>query len=150
MAVGALGSLTLSVNANNPSFLALSSGDQTRSSHLRRLPVFFVTLLTLLLSACVAPLAALGGSSAAAASSAGSAAATAAMADPSTAISLASTATTGKSPLEHAASAATKKDCNFLNALGAKPICIDVPIPKITDYSESYLGPADTVTNPRQ
>lgn len=93
---------------------------------------------------------ALSSSSTAAASSVGSAAATAAMADPSTAVSLVSTATTGKSPLEHAASAATKKDCNFLNALGSKPICVDVPIPKITDYSEAYLGPADQASRPTQ
>jgi hypothetical protein len=66
-----------------------------------------------------------------------------AVANPSTAASAISTVTTGKSPLEHAASAATKQDCNFLNALGPKPICSDIPVPKIKDMSEAYLGPAD-------
>ncbi|QWE19355.1 hypothetical protein [Polynucleobacter corsicus] len=97
------------------------------------------------LGACAAPLIALGGSATTAASSAGSVAVSAAVANPSTAASAISTVTTGKSPLEHAASAATKQDCNFLNALGPKPICSDIPVPKIKDMSESYLGPADRV-----
>ena len=74
--------------------------------------------------------------------------ATVAVANPVTATSLASTATTGKSPLEHATSAATKKDCSFINALVAKPICVDIPIPAITDNSSPLLGPADFVIQP--
>jgi hypothetical protein len=27
--------------------------------------------------------------------------------------------------------------------LGPKPICVDIPIPKIKDMSEAYSGPAD-------
>ena len=101
--------------------------------------------ICLSLTGCAAPLMALGGSATTAASSAGTAAATVAVANPSTAASVISTATTGKSPLEHAASAATKQDCNFLNALGSKPICIDIPLPQVKDMSEPYLGPADFV-----
>ena len=88
---------------------------------------------------------ALGGSATTAASSAGSVVVSAAVANPSTAVSAVSTVTTGKSPLEHAASAATKQDCNFLNALGSKPICSDVRLPTIKDMSESYPGPADNI-----
>jgi len=54
---------------------------------------------------------------------------------------------TGKSPLEHAASAATKKECNFFNVVDSKPICIDKAFPPITDKSELYLGPADTTSS---
>ncbi|OZB35006.1 MAG: hypothetical protein B7X60_14750 [Polynucleobacter sp. 39-45-136] len=89
---------------------------------------------------CAAPLMALGSSTTAVASSAGTAAASVAVAN----------VTTGKSPLEHAASAATKQDCNFLNALGSKPICIDIPIPQIKDMSEPYPGPADLPTLDKQ
>ena len=92
---------------------------------------------------CVAPIAAIGVSSSAAASSAGGAVASAAVANPMTATSLASTAATGKSPLEHVASAATKKECSFFNPLSSKPICVDVPVPKVTDKSTPLLGPAD-------
>lgn len=92
------------------------------------------------LGGCVAPLAALSSSGTAAASSVGAVA----VANPSTAASLASTATTGKSPLEHAASAATKKECSFFNIIDAKPICIEMVLPPITDKSEPFLGPADT------
>jgi hypothetical protein len=95
---------------------------------------------------CAAPLLALGSSATTAASSAGTAAVSVAAANPSTAVSAVSTVTTGKSPLEHAASAATKQDCNFLNALGPKPICSDIPIPTIKDMSEPYPGPADSLT----
>ena len=102
--------------------------------------------LGLMLSGCAAPLLALSSSTTAAASSAGTAAASVAVANPSTAASILSTATTGKSPLEHAASAATKQDCNFLNALGPKPICVDIPAPPIRDLSEPYPGPADAST----
>ncbi|MEI8077465.1 MAG: hypothetical protein WCH33_07170 [Betaproteobacteria bacterium] len=82
------------------------------------------------------------------ASTAGTTVATAAVANPVTATSLASSATTGKSPLEHATSAATKKDCSFINALSAKPICVDIPVPTITDNSSPLLGPADFVIQP--
>ena len=92
------------------------------------------------LTACAAPLAMLSSSGSAVASTAGAAAA----ANPVTTVSLASTATTGKSPLEHAASAATKKECSFFNVIDSKPICIEVVIPTVTDKSEPLLGPADT------
>ena len=92
-----------------------------------------------LLTACAAPLAILSSSGTAAASTVG----TAAVANPSTAASLASTAATGKSPLEHAASAATKKECSFFNVIDSKPICIEVVLPTVTDKSEPLLGPAD-------
>jgi hypothetical protein len=113
-------------------------------------PAFFfygaVTLgsltLGLNLTGCAAPLMALGGSATTVAGSAGTTAASAAVANPATAASLASTAATGKSPLEHAASAATKQDCNFFNVLGSKPICTDVLIPRVKDMSEPYPGPA--------
>ena len=93
-----------------------------------------------LLTACAAPLALLSSSGTAAASSAG----TAAVANPGTAASLASTVATGKSPLEHAASAATKKECSFFNVIDSKPICIEVVLPSVTDKSEPLLGPADS------
>ena len=92
-----------------------------------------------LLTAFAAPLAVLSSSGTAAASTAG----TAAVANPSTAASLASTAATGKSPLEHAASAATKKECSFFNVIDSKPICIDVVLPTVTDKSQPLLGPAE-------
>jgi hypothetical protein len=97
------------------------------------------------LQACVAPIAAVSATGSAAASSAGSAVASAAVANPMTATSLASTAATGKSPLEHAASAATKKECSFFNPLSAKPICIEIQVPTVTDNSTPLLGPADQV-----
>ena len=93
-----------------------------------------------LLTACAAPLALLSSGGTAAASTAG----TAAVANPSTAASLASTAATGKSPLEHAASAATKKECSFFNVIDSKSICIEVVLPTVTDKSEPLLGPADS------
>jgi hypothetical protein len=113
----------------------------SKFSYLQVIPVRGVGLICALgmLSACVAPLAALSSSGTAAASSVG----TTALANPGTAASLASTAATGKSPLEHAASAATKKECNFFNVIDSKPICIEVVLPKITDNSEPLLGPAD-------
>ena len=95
------------------------------------------------LNGCFAPIAALGTSSTAAVSSAGTAVGSAAAAYPATAASLATTAATGKSPLEHATSAATKKDCSFFNVLSSQPICQDILMPSITDKSELYLGPAD-------
>ena len=100
--------------------------------------------LCLNLAGCAAPILALGSSATSVASSAGTAAVSVAVANPSTAASAISTVATGKSPLEHAASAATKQDCNFLNALGPKPICSDIPVPSIKDMSEPYPGPTDT------
>jgi hypothetical protein len=67
-----------------------------------------------------------------------------------TATSIISTATTGKSPLEHVASAATKKECSFFNIVGSKPICEDIAIPTINDKSEAYLGPADMAGTSRK
>jgi hypothetical protein len=98
--------------------------------------IFIVGLLT----ACAAPLAVLSSGGTAAASSVGAAA----VANPGTAASLASTAATGKSPLEHAASAATKKECSFFNVIDSKPICIEVVLPTVTDKSEPLLSPSDS------
>jgi hypothetical protein len=97
----------------------------------------------LFLSGCALPLAALGSASTGAASAVGGTVATAAVANPSTAVSVASTVTTGKSPLEHAASEATKKECNFLNLLGPKPVCQEFVLPKIMDHSQEMIGIAD-------
>ena len=147
MNLGQRESLTLFVNANKIVVLRMFLG---RPIPLDRSAFFFysspalgVLALCCNLTGCVAPLMALGSSATTVASSAGTAAASVAVANPSTAASAISTATTGKSPLEHAASAATKQDCNFLNALGPKPICVDIPLPKIKDMSEVYSGPAD-------
>ena len=102
--------------------------------------VFLYSAISLAcISGCAAPLAVLSSSGTAAASSVG----TAAVANPGTTVSLASSAATGKSPLEHAASAATKKECSFFNIVDSKPICIDVVLPTITDNSQPLLGPAD-------
>ena len=95
------------------------------------------------LQACIAPIAAVSASGSAAASTTGGAVATAAVANPVTATSLASTAATGKSPIEHAASAATKKECSFFNPLSGQPICMEISVPKVTDNSTPLLGPAD-------
>ena len=88
---------------------------------------------------CAAPLVALSSSGTAAASSVGAIA----VANPATTVSLASSATTGKSPLEHAASAATKKECSFFNIIDSKPICIEMVFPTVIDKSEPLLGPDD-------
>ena len=98
------------------------------------------------LSGCAAPIVAISSSGTTAASSVG----TAAVANPGTAASLASTAATGKSPLEHAASAATKKECSFFNLIDSKPICIEVTLPTITDNSQPLFGPADTSSKSAQ
>lgn len=129
MAHGQPGSLTLLVAPNKRDLAVLRA-------------FFYLALTTSLIfiGGCAAPLAALSTSSTAAASSVGAAA----VANPGTAASLASTAATGKSPLEHAASAATKKECSFFNVIGSKPICVDVVLPTITDNSTPLLGPADT------
>lgn len=95
------------------------------------------------LSGCALPLAAIGSAGTGAASAVGGTVATAAVVNPSTAISVASTVTTGKSPLEHAASEATKKECNFLNLLGPKPVCQEIVLPKIMDHSQEVVGIAD-------
>ena len=108
----------------------------------------FIFIAPLAIQGCFAPLAALGSSSTAVASSAGTAVVTVAVANPSTAASLASSAVTGKSPLEHAASAATKKECHFWNALGSKPICEEIHLPTFTDYSTPLPGPDDLVALP--
>jgi hypothetical protein len=104
-----------------------------------------VLFANIFLSACVTPIAAIGASGTAASSTAGTSIATAAVANPVTAASVASTVTTGKSPLEHAASAATKKECSLFNLIGSQVICIEVTVPNITDNSTPLLGPADQV-----
>ena len=91
---------------------------------------------SLLLQSCAAPFMA-------AASSVGTAAGSAAVASPVTAVSVTSTVTTGRSPLEHATSAATKKDCSFFNVFSAKPICEEIVIPSVKDQSEMIIGEAD-------
>ena len=152
---GLRGYLTLSVSVNK--FIDLQSRlslrRRSRSPFYFDCVVFPVGICVLLiigcaLSGCVAPLAALGSSGTAAASSVGATAASVAVANPVTSASLASSVATGKSPLEHAASAATKKECNFLNALGPKPICEEIPVPGMIDHSQPYLGPADMVQTP--
>jgi len=91
------------------------------------------------LQGCAAPIMA-------AASSAGTAAGSAAAASPMTAVSVTSTVTTGRSPLEHATSAATKKDCSFFNVFSSKPICEEIVIPTVQDRSERIIGEADRNT----
>lgn len=140
MSLGRLEYLTLSVSVNKFTHLQSSFG-----FYLRSLVTIFVGLL---LTACAAPLVALSSSGTAAASSVGTSAAAIAIANPTTAVSAVSTVSTGKSPLEHAASAATKKECNFLNALGPKPICEEIPVPSVTDRSVPYFGPADALKTP--
>lgn len=76
----------------------------------------------------------------------GGAIATAAIANPITAASITTTVATGKSPLEHAASQATKKECNFLNLLGPKPVCQELVIPIVRDHSQAMIGLADRTT----
>ena len=118
-----------------------------KTSHSPRVVALSVSVACIFhLSGCAAPIAVLSSSSTAAASSVGAAAA----ANPGTAASLASSAATGKSPLEHAASAATKKECSFFNLIDSKPICIEVTLPTITDNSEPLFGPADTSSKSAQ
>ena len=107
---------------------------------------FIIGFSVFFLSGCALPLAAIGSAGTATAGAAGGAVATAAVANPSTAISVASTVTTGKSPLEHAASQATKKECNFLNLLGPKPVCQEFVMPPIMDHSQEMVGIADRPT----
>ena len=135
MVLGQLESTTLLAAQNKRAFI------KSRSFLFPALLVFIF-----LISACAAPLAVLSSSGTAAASSVGAAV----VANPGTAASLTSTAATGKSPLEHAASAATKKECSFFNVIGSKPICVEVVLPTITDNSEPLLGPADLAPKPVQ
>jgi len=90
----------------------------------------------LFLSGCALPIAAT-------ASAVGGAVSTAVIANPMTAASITTTVATGKSPLEHAASQATKKECNFLNLLGPKPVCQELVIPVVRDHSQEMIGLAD-------
>jgi hypothetical protein len=87
------------------------------------------------LCSCAAPLAV--------AASAGSTAGTTAAAYPVTTVSLGTTAATGKSPLEHAASHATKKDCNFFNVFSGTPVCQEIVIPSVTDKSVYIITEGD-------
>jgi len=100
------------------------------------LSIFIVALCFAGLQGCAAPFMA-------AASSVGTAAGSAAAASPMTAVSVTSTVTTGRSPLEHATSAATKKDCSFFNVFSSKPICEEIVIPSVQDRSELIIGEAD-------
>jgi hypothetical protein len=135
------------MDPGQPESLTLLAG-KNKTGLLRLKAIAFSTLgvSVFFINGCAAPLAALSSSSTAAASAVG----TAAVANPGTAVSLASSAATGKSPLEHAASAATKKECSFFNVIDSKPICIDVVLPTITDNSEPLLGPADTTKQSAQ
>jgi hypothetical protein len=114
-----------------------------RSAIHQRAPALLCLSIVLLsigsLQGCAAPLVA-------AASSVGTAAGSAAAASPMTAVSITSTATTGRSPLEHATSAATKKDCSFFNVFSSKPICEEIVIPTVQDRSELIIGEADRNT----
>lgn len=131
MVIGRLESITLRVAQTNP--FKRSIGDQGALTLL----CFFIFLISLTgLQGCAAPLMA-------AASSVGTAAGSAAAASPMTAVSVTSTVTTGRSPLEHATSAATKKDCSFFNVFSSKPICEEIVIPTVQDRSELIIGEAD-------
>ena len=127
--LGKLESLTLPAAVSNNCFV-----------HVLVIRLWAPLLCIVLLNGCAAPLAAIG-------SSAGSTVTATAAAYPVTTASAATSVATGKSPLEHAVSAATKKECNFFNVVDSKPICIDKAFPPITDKSELYLGPADTTSS---
>ena len=134
MVIGRLESITLRVAQTNP--FKRSIGNQGALTLL----CFFIFLISLTgLQGCAAPLMA-------AASSVGTAAGSAAAASPMTAVSVTSTVTTGRSPLEHATSAATKKDCSFFNVFSSKPICEEIVIPTVQDRSELIIGEADRNT----
>jgi hypothetical protein len=107
--------------------------NRVRWAFVRFILFLFALFSTLLLQSCAAPLVS-------AASSVGTAAGSAAAASPVTAVSVTSTVTTGRSPLEHATSAATKKDCSVFSA---KAICQEIIIPSISDQSELIIGEAD-------
>ncbi len=134
MAIGRQEFTTLHVAQTNP--IKRLIGDQGALTLL----CFFIFLISLTgLQGCAAPLMA-------AASSVGTAAGSAAAASPMTAVSVTSTVTTGRSPLEHATSAATKKDCSFFNVFSSKPICEEIVIPTVQDRSELIIGEADRNT----
>jgi len=129
--IGRPESITLRVAQTNPiSRLIVHQG----ALSLLSLCIVMPSLTSL--QGCAAPLMA-------AASSVGSAAGSAAAASPMTAVSVGSTVTTGRSPLEHATSAATKKDCSFFNVFSSKPICEEIVIPTVQDRSELIIGEAD-------
>ena len=137
MVIGQLESITLRVD--------LTSSIKRSTTHQGSVSLLyiFIALLSIFcitgLQGCAAPIMA-------AASSAGTAAGSAAAASPMTAVSVTSTVTTGRSPLEHATSAATKKDCSFLNVFSSKPICEEIVIPTVQDRSELIIGEADRNT----
>ncbi len=134
MVIGRQESITLRVAQTNP----IKQASSAQGAHT--LLCFFITLIGLAgLQGCAAPLMA-------AASSVGTAAGSAAAASPMTAVSVTSTVTTGRSPLEHATSAATKKDCSFFNVFSSKPICEEIVIPIVQDRSELIIGEADRNT----
>lgn len=150
---GRLGYLTLSVNVNKfPHCCSITLDRSWDQAGLFQALACTVACIfsSLVLSGCMAPLAALGSGSTAAASSVGSSAVTAAAAYPITTASVVTTVSTGKSPLEHAASAATKKECHFFNAFSGEPICSEVQMPTVVDHSQPYLGPADAVQSSSQ
>lgn len=134
MVTGLQESITLpAAQIKNPIFLPILRVSRT----FVRSTLFLSALSsTLLLQSCAAPLVS-------AASSVGTAADSAAVASPVTAVSVTSTVTTGRSPLEHATSAVTKKDCSFFNVFSAKAICQEIMIPAISDQSELIIGEAD-------
>jgi hypothetical protein len=139
MVIGLQECITLHAKPTNYYFLSNPQKGFGSIRLLRFILVLKVILSTPLLQSCAAPVVA-------AASSAGTAAGSAAAAYPVTAVSVGSTVTTGRSPLEHAVSAATKKDCSFFNVFSAKPICEEVVIPSVTDKSELIIGEADRNT----
>ena len=127
-------SITLpAAQIKNPVFLPIH---QAGRAFVRPTLLLLALSSTVLLQSCAAPFVA-------AASSAGTAAGSAAVASPMTAVSVTSTVTTGRSPLEHATSAATKKDCSFFNVFSGKAICQEIVIPGISDQSELIIGEAD-------
>lgn len=130
MAIGPLESITLCAARNKD-----SNPLPFFQRYLRLFLVLGCLISTGGLNACAAPIMA-------AASSVG----TAAAASPVTAVSVTSTVTTGRSPLEHATSAATKKDCSFFNVFSSKPICQEIVIPTVQDRSELIIGEADRNT----
>ncbi len=134
MVIGQQESITLRVAQTNSIKQAISA------QGVLTLLCLFISLISLAgLQGCAAPLMA-------AASSVGTAAGSAAAASPMTAVSVTSTVTTGRSPLEHATSAATKKDCSFFNVFSSKPICEEIVIPTVQDRSEVIIGEADRNT----
>ncbi len=136
MVTGPQESITLRVKPTNYYWLSNPQKGLGSITLLRFILVFTAILSAPLLQSCAAPIVA-------AASSAGTAAGSAAAAYPVTAVSVGSTVTTGRSPLEHATSAATKKDCSFFNVFSAKPICQEIVIPGVIDKSELIIGEAD-------